>query len=457
MGTKLSNVNDEDTICAISTPPGEGGIGIVRLSGRDGIRIADWIFRSPRNVKLSSVRSRRLIYGHIVKDGRNVDEVLVSVMRAPHTYTCEDIVEINCHSGIAALRTVLEMVLERGARMAQPGEFTKRAFLNGRIDLTQAEAVLDIVQAGTEEALTAAMARADGGLSEEILCVRDGLVGVLAHLEAWIDFPEEDIAPFMTSDAKAAVEESLTRIRALIEESWRGMLYREGVAVAITGKPNVGKSSIFNALLRRSRAIVTRHPGTTRDVLEETVNIDGVAVKLSDSAGIRSSDDEVEQMGLRIAEQWVAGAQEDDLVCATIKNLGKETIVVVNKIDLKSRLEPSSVEQLSQKLNSSRIVRTSATERTGIDELEKAISDAVFKGRAPAPTQALVARAYQREKLRGAENSLGNFLQGVCDGVPAECLAIDLRDAIQALGEIVGEVTAEDILDRIFSEFCIGK
>ncbi|MCK5557481.1 MAG: tRNA uridine-5-carboxymethylaminomethyl(34) synthesis GTPase MnmE [Candidatus Hydrogenedentes bacterium] len=471
MGTTNSNVDDEDTICAVSTPPGEGGIGIVRLSGRDGIRIVDSIFRSPRNVRLGSVRSRRLVYGHIVKDGRKVDEVLVSVMHAPHTYTREDIVEINCHSGIAALRTVLETVLERGARMAQPGEFTKRAFLNGRIDLTQAEAVLDIIQARTEEALTAAVVRADGGLCEEVLRVRDRLVGVLAHLEAWIDFPEDDIAPFVTSEAKAAVEESLSRIGALIEESWRGMLYREGVAVAITGKPNVGKSSVFNALLRRSRAIVARHPGTTRDMLEETLNIDGVPVRLSDSAGIRSSDDEVEQMSLRIAEQSVAEAQivlfvldqnepltaEDDMVCARIKSLGKETVVVVNKMDLPGRLEPGSVERLSQGLNCSRIVRTSATERTGIDELEKAVSDAVFKGRAPAPTQALVARVYQREKLRAAQKSLGTFLEAARDAMPAECLAIDLRDAIQALGEIVGEVTTEDILDRIFSEFCVGK
>jgi len=456
MGTKTRNVDDEDTICAISTPPGEGGIGIVRLSGRDAIRIADSIFRSPQDVKLASACSRRLLYGHIVKDGRKVDEVLVSVMQAPHTYTREDIVEINCHSGIAALRTVLDMALERGARLAQPGEFTKRAFLNGRIDLTQAEAVLDIVQAKTEEALSAAVTRADGALSEQVLRVRDRLVGVLAHLEASIDFPEEDISPFATSEAATAVEESLSSIRKLIDESWRGMLYREGVAVAITGKPNVGKSSIFNALLRRSRAIVTRHPGTTRDVLEETLNIDGVPVKLSDSAGVRTSHDEVEQIGLRFAEQSVAESQlvlfvldqnvplsaEDGMVCARIKDLGKEAILVVNKMDLPARLEPDGVERFSRELGCNRAVSTSATERTGIEDLEKAISDAVFKGRAPAPTQALVARTYQREKLRDAGR---------------ECLAIDLRDAIQALGEIVGEVTTEDILDRIFSEFCIGK
>lgn len=471
MGTRISTVDDEDTICAISTPPGEGGIGIVRLSGRDAIRVADSVFRSPRDVKLPSARSRRLLYGHIVKDGRNLDEVLVSVMLAPHTYTREDIVEINCHSGIAALRTVLDMVLERGVRMAQPGEFTKRAFLNGRIDLTQAEAVLDVVQAKTEEALSAAVVRADGGLSEEVLRVRNRLVGVLAHLEAWIDFPEEDVTPFVSSEARASVEESVGSIRTLIDESWRGMLYREGVAVAITGKPNVGKSSIFNALLRRSRAIVTRHPGTTRDVLEETLNIDGVPVKLSDSAGIRTSRDEVEQMGLRFAEQSVAESQivlfvldrsvplsaEDGMVCAKVKDLGKEAVLVVNKMDLPGRLEPDGVERFSQELSCNRVVMTSATERTGIEELEKAISDAVFKGRAPAPTQALVARAYQREKLRDAEKSLGTFLDAARDGMPAECLAIDLRDAVQALGEIVGEVTTEDILDRIFSEFCIGK
>lgn len=464
-------MSDEDTICAISTPPGEGGIGIVRLSGRDAIAIADCVFRSPRDIALDSVGSRRLVYGHIVKDGRKIDEVLVSVMRAPHTYTREDIVEINCHSGIAALRTVLEMALDRGARMAQPGEFTKRAFLNGRIDLTQAEAVLDIVQAKTDEALAAAMTRMEGGLSGEIRKVQTRLVDVLAHLEASIDFPEEDIAPFLASEAKAAVEESLTRIESLIRESWCGMLYREGVAVAITGRPNVGKSSIFNALLRKTRAIVTPHPGTTRDLIEETVNIDGAPVRLCDSAGIRTSDDEVEQIGRQFAEQSVAEAQialfvldqsqplsaEDEMVADTLNRFGKEVIVVVNKIDLPEKLELQRLEQFSRELNRCPVIRTSATQKIGMVELEKAISETIFKGRAPAPTQALVARVRERNSLKRAEKALRAFQDGMRDAVPVECLSIDLREAIQALGEIVGEVTTEDVLDRIFSEFCIGK
>jgi len=464
-------IDDEATICAISTPPGEGGIGIVRLSGTEAVRIADSLFRSPRNVKLGSIPSHKLVYGHVVENGRKVDEVLVSVMRAPHTYTREDIVEINCHSGIAALRTVLDMVLERGARLAKPGEFTKRAFLNGRIDLTQAEAVLDIVQAKTQEALEAAMTRMDRGFSDEIAQVRDKLVRVLAHLEASIDFPEDDIAPFLTSEARAEVDESLGRIAKLIEDSWRGMLYKEGVTVAITGKPNVGKSSIFNALLRRSRAIVTPYPGTTRDVLEETVNIDGVCVRLCDGAGIRTSEDQIERIGVSIAEQSVLEAQialfvldqgeplsaEDDVVRDKLKNLGKEVIVVVNKIDLPSRADPHAVEQLAREVNSSHVVRTCATDGTGIRELEKAVSDSIFKGRAPSPSQALVARAYQRDSLKRADRALRTFLASVGQQMPAECLAIDLRDALQALGEIVGEVTTEDILDRIFSEFCIGK
>ena len=464
-------MNDEDTICAISTPPGEGGIGIVRLSGCEAIRIADSLFCSPRNVKLASVASRRLVYGHIVKDGRKIDEVLVSAMRAPHTYTREDIVEVNCHSGIAALRTVLDMVLDCGARMAQPGEFTKRAFLNGRIDLTQAEAVLDIVRAKSRESLEAAMTRMQGGFSDEIVEVRDELVRVLAHLEASIDFPEEDISPFLTSDAKVAAQESLGRIEKLIEESWCGMLYREGVVVAITGKPNVGKSSLFNALLRRSRAIVTAVPGTTRDVLEETVNIDGVSVRLCDSAGIRNSLDEVERMGLEFAERSMAEAQivifvldqsepvsdEDEMVRDRLKELGKEVILVVNKIDLPSGIEPGSVEQLARDLNGCHTVRTSATEKAGLNELEKAVADAIFKGRAPAPARALVARAYQRDSLKRAQRAIETFQESALKGMPSECLAIDLREAIHALGEIVGEVTNEDVLDRIFSQFCVGK
>jgi tRNA modification GTPase len=464
-------MNDEDTICAISTPPGEGGIGIVRLSGGEAIRIADSLFCSPRNVKLASVDSRRLVYGHIVSNGRKIDEVLVTVMRAPHTYTREDIIEVNCHSGIAALRTVLDMVLERGARMAQPGEFTKRAFLNGRIDLTQAEAVLDIVQAKTGESLEAAMTRMQGGFSDEIVVVRDELVRVLAHLEASIDFPEDDISPFLTSDAKVVAEDALCRIAKLIEDSWQGMLYREGVVVAITGKPNVGKSSLFNALLRRSRAIVTARPGTTRDVLEETVNIDGVSVRLCDSAGIRSSEDEVERIGLEFAEQSVAQAQivlfvldqsvplseEDEMVRDRLGEFGKEVILVVNKIDLPSGIERDGVERLALELNGCHTVRTSATERTGLSELEEAISAAVFKGRAPAPARALVARAYQRDSLKRAQRAIETFQDSALKSVPSECLAVDLRDAIDALGEIVGEVTNEDVLDRIFSEFCIGK
>jgi len=464
-------MNDEDTICAISTPPGEGGIGIVRLSGCEAIRIADSLFCSPRNVNLSSVGSRRLVYGHIVKDGRKIDEALVSVMRAPHTYTREDIVEVNCHSGIAALRTVLDMVLESGARMAQPGEFTKRAFLNGRIDLTQAEAVLDVVQAKTRESLEAAMARMQGGFSDEIVKVRDDLVRVLAHLEASIDFPEEDISPFLTSDAEVVARESLGGIEKLIEESWCGMLYREGVVVSITGKPNVGKSSLFNALLRRSRAIVTAQPGTTRDVLEEAVNIDGVSVKLCDSAGIRSSTDEVERIGREFAEQSVSEAQivlfvldqseplssEDLMVRDRLKELDKEVIIVVNKIDLPTSIEPGSVERVARELDSSHTVRTCATEKTGLGELEHAISDAIFRGRVAAPARALVARAYQRDCLKRAQRAIKTFQESALKSMPPECLAVDLRDAIDALGQIVGQVTSEDVLDRIFSEFCIGK
>jgi tRNA modification GTPase len=471
MPTPNRVIDDEATICAISTPPGEGGIGIVRLSGTEAVRIVESLFRSPRDIQLESIRSHKLVYGHIVENGRKVDEVLVSVMRAPHTYTREDIVEINCHSGIAALRTVLDTVLERGARLAQPGEFTKRAFLNGRIDLTQAEAVLDVVQAKTQEALEAAMTRMERGFSDEIVQVRDRLVRLLAHLEASIDFPEEDIAPFLASEAKAEVDESLGQIEKLIEDSWRGMLYREGVTVAITGKPNVGKSSIFNALLRRSRAIVTPYPGTTRDMIEEAVNIDGVCVRLCDGAGIRTSEDEIERIGVSIAERSVIEAQivlfvldqseplsaEDDMVRDRVKNLGKEVIVVVNKIDLPGRADPHAVDQLARDLNTLHVVRTCATDGTGIRDLEQAVSDSIFKGRAPSPAQALVARAYQRDSLKRADKALRTFVASAGQQMPPECLAIDLRDALHALGEIVGEVTTEDILDRIFSEFCIGK
>jgi tRNA modification GTPase len=453
----------EDTIAAIATPPGEGGIGIVRISGPEAIAIAGRIF-IPVSGKSLPVVFKRVQYGHIVDGTEELDEVLLHVMRSPHSYTREDVVEINCHGGAGPLHAVLNLVLANGARLAGPGEFTKRAFLNGRLDLIQAEAVIDRIRAQTRAGLRAASSAAGGTLSKSIYALRDALSGVLARVEAAIDFPEEEIPEQITDALRAQVEDAHAQMLELLRTADAGRLYREGASVAIAGRPNVGKSSLFNALLRDARAIVTATPGTTRDLIEETVNINGIPVRLSDTAGFHESSDEVEQLGIERARNALRDADavlivldatrgvttEDHQIADEVKELDVPTIVVVNKVDAAG----TEVIAHARFANAS-MLRTSARTGQGLPELEDAIGKLLLNGSQVAPDQGLVNRAHQRDSLRRASEALDRML--VNFGASPEFLSIELKDALDALGQITGETTPDDLLEMIFSSFCIGK
>lgn len=454
----------KDTIAAIATPPGEGGIGIVRMSGPDSISIAHSIFTSSRGRDIRTARGR-VFHGEIRDERSTIDEVLLHIMRAPHSYTAEDVVEINCHGGAAPIRGVLELVLSRGARLATPGEFTKRGFLNGRIDLVQAEAVIDRIRAQTDAALRAASSAAEGVLSKSLHEFSDVLVEALARVDSAIDFPDDDLPELVDAALRARLEHLLTRMRDLIGTAERGRLYREGASVAIVGRPNVGKSSLFNALLRDARAIVTAVPGTTRDLLEEVITIDGVPVRLSDTAGLRTTEDEVEQIGIGRARTALANADivllvidssqeltaEDRDLIRDVNELNRPTIVASNKIDL----APQRSFNREKTIRDWETCPVSAKTEKGLKELESAIGRNLLGGAQITGDQGLITRMHQRDSLRRAAEALERTLANY--SASPEFLSIDLRDAIDAIGEITGETTPEDVLDRIFSSFCIGK
>jgi tRNA modification GTPase len=453
-------MTDTDTIAAISTPLGEGGIGIVRLSGPAAIKIAEQLFVSPKGRTLEKVKTHRVLYGFIrdPENSEKVDEVLLTVMRSPHTYTREDVVEINCHGGLLPLRRVLELTLRHGARLAEPGEFTKRAFLNGRIDLSQAEAVLDVIRAKTEESEKLALEQLKGALSEKINNLRDRLLNICAHIEAYIDFPEEEIEPASMQEIKTGIEDLVNEISALCRSYDEGRFFREGLKAVIAGRPNVGKSSLLNALLKRDRAIVTEMPGTTRDVLEEYININGLPLRIMDTAGIRQAHDMAEEEGVRRSLQAI---EEADIVLGVIDGSvplrdgdmslverlkEKNSILVINKIDL---LQADL--SLSDALP---VFRVSAKTGEGLDALKDAIFNrCVHRDRTEG---VMVTNLRHKLALDAAERGLKAAL-GSLEGEPLEITAMELREALDRLGEIVGTVTTEDILNKIFNDFCIGK
>lgn len=457
----------DDTICAVATPLGEGGIGLIRVSGGNAIQVVSQIFETKGIHPLSKVKTHTIHYGKIVDPatGQEIDEVLVSVMRAPRTYTCEDVVEIGCHGGSLLLRRVLESLLIQGARLAAPGEFTKRAFLNGRLDLAQAEGVLDLIRAKTEAAQRAALAQLQGGLSFRVHQIREPMISLLAHIEAAMDFAEEEIEGISAKSILQSAETACAGIRDLIQSADEGRILREGIATAIIGRPNVGKSSLLNALLREDRAIVTAFPGTTRDVLEETVNVKGIPVRIMDTAGLRSPQDPAEKEGVRRTRRAVDTAglvlavfdaseplQPEDLeVLAVLEESIK--LIVINKIDQTCRLE---ITELTRQLPGTRFVQVSAMTGFGMDSLRQAIYQTVLEGKAVHHHTVLVNLRHKEALLR-AEKTLEDLMQAVGQKTPHEFLAADLRCAVDALGEIIGEVTTEDILDRIFRDFCIGK
>lgn len=451
-----------DTIAALATPLGEGGLAVIRISGPTALAVGDAVFApaGPRSQRPSAAPSHTVHYGHIMRDGRRVDEVLLTVLRAPRTYTREDTVEISCHGGLVMARLVLESVLAAGARLAEPGEFTQRAFLNGRLDLTQAEAVADLIHARTGLAAAAAQEQLAGKLSAPIHGVRDDLMNALAHIEAHLDFPDEDIAPHTRDQLLARLDQAAEFVAALQRTAREGQILRRGIRAAIVGRPNAGKSSLLNQLLGHERAIVSPVAGTTRDTVEETAEIRGIPVVFIDTAGLRDSSEEVEREGVRRSR---VAASQAELVLhvldgsesldaqdqALMEELaGRPVLLVVNKSDQPRRLIlPEGRQEAS----------VSCVRGAGLESLKDRIEQMVWGGRVTAEALPVTVNARQADALRRTEEGLRQAAAGLREGVSLEFAALDLRLAVSAIGEVVGKTTTEDLLDAIFRQFCLGK
>lgn len=459
---------DFDTIAAISTPPGEGGIGIVRISGDEAIEIADKLYSMGKK-SLADQDTHTIHYGKIVnpKTGDIVDEVMVSVMRAPKTYTREDVVEINSHGGILVVNKVLQVVLNNGARLAEPGEFTKRAFLNGRIDLSQAEAVMDMIRAKTDRAMHVAVDQLDGQMARLIHDLRQKILDTLAQVEVNIDYPEYDDVEEMTSQLlEDKAREVKADIQKLLETAQQGKILREGLATAIIGRPNVGKSSLLNTLLRQDKAIVTDVAGTTRDVIEEYVNVKGVPLKLIDTAGIRETDDEVERIGVDRSRQAIQQAdlillvfnQSEKLTAEDVALIeatkGQNRIILLNKTDLDQQL---NVDKLSQLIANDPIVGTSMMTQAGMDELQNKIAELFFSGQTGERDATYVSNTRHIALLEEAEDALSEVLNGIALDMPVDLVQIDMRRAWDLLGEITGDSVQDELITKLFSQFCLGK
>jgi tRNA modification GTPase len=460
----------DDTIAAISTPLGEGGIGIVRLSGKDSIKLAEKIFSSSKNRSLNESKSYKVNYGYIKDPStmEEIDEVLVTVMRSPHSYTKEDVVEINCHGGMIPLRKTLELVLKHGARLAGPGEFTKRAFINGRIDLSQAEAVLDLIRSKTNESRRIAIEQLQGGLSEEITLLRDSLKDLCAKVEAYIDFPEDEIETTSANVMLESMKNISRELRKLLKTYDEARFFREGLSTAIVGRPNVGKSSLLNAILNKDRAIVTEIPGTTRDIIEEYLNINGLPLRIIDTAGIRDVQDIAEREGVKRSLQSIENAdliiamfdsseplkEEDFEVLEKVKN--KNTIFVLNKSDLQSAVDKKSISSFIPR-PSSIILNISATRGDGLEDLKDRIFESCLKDWKEGREGVVITNLRHMTAIENASTSLDRAVSALIENQPLEILALELRESMDRLGEIVGIVTTEDILNKIFNDFCIGK
>lgn len=457
-----------DTIAAISTAPGEGAIGIVRISGDLAISIASSIYQCGTK-QLEEQKTHTIHYGHIVdpKSGEVYDEVMVSVLRAPKTFTREDIVEINCHGGIVAINRVLQLVLRMGARLAEPGEFTKRAFLNGRIDLSQAEAVMDLIRAKTDKSMQLAMRQLDGQLSHLIQNLRQEILNTLAQVEVNIDYPEYDDVEEMTLQLlREKTQQVLQGIRGLLNTASQGKILRDGLKTAIVGRPNVGKSSLLNVLLREEKAIVTDIAGTTRDTIEEYVNVRGVPLQLIDTAGIRETDDVVEKIGVERSRKALKEAdfvllllnqsetlQEEDIrLLETTK--GMKRIILFNKTDLPSKL---STEDIAPYANEEEIVTTSMLNKEGIDQLEEKIAGYFFQGQMNERDATYLSNTRHIALLEKAEQALVEVQNGIEMEMPVDLIQIDFTRAWDLLGEITGDSVQDELLTQLFSQFCLGK
>ena len=455
-----------DTISAIATAQGEGGIGIIRLSGGEALTVADKMFRPASGKSILDYPSHRAVYGTVVdEEGRTVDEAMAIIMKAPHSYTKEDVVELQCHGGVMPLRKTLALTYAYGARPAEGGEFTKRAFLNGRLDLSQAQAVMDIITAKTDRSLKMATGHLTGQFSAQIKEWRHEILGQIAHLEAAIDFPEDEVDDVVTEEVSDKVSEVRQNIAKFLKTAGTGRILREGLMTAIVGKPNVGKSSLLNALLQEERAIVTDIPGTTRDSIEEYANVGGVPLRIIDTAGIRATEDVVERIGVEKARQMVNEAalvlalfdgsrpldKEDEEILELLQ--GREAIVLLNKSDL----APVVTAAMLQNKTKTAVLEISTKEQHGLDALTAAIQDKVYGGQVMTDEGSFVSDERQANILRQADSHLAAALNTIAAGMGLDFISIDLRSAWEKLGEITGETVGEDIIDEIFSKFCIGK
>ena len=459
----MGNLND--TIAAISTAIGEAGIAIVRMSGEDSINIIDKIFVSASKIKMKDAENRKFMYGHIYDDDKKIDEVLVVKMKGPHSYTAEDIVEIHCHGGVVSVKRILNLILSKGARLAEKGEFTKRGFLNGRIDLTQAEAVIDLIKAKTDISFDLGLNQLSGALSEVLNKLKDELVSMQALIVANIDFPDEDIEDAAYNDLLDRSKKILDKIDNLLENSKNSRLLRDGINTVILGKPNVGKSSLLNGLLKYDRAIVTDIAGTTRDVIEDYINIDGDLLKISDTAGIRETDDEVEKIGVNIAREKLKDADlviaifdlsrdfddDDKEILKLIEN--KKHIIILNKDDLEQKISDEEIEKYFK----DDYLRLSVMENESVMKVEKLIIDLFFDGELQISSDTVLSNLRHINALREAKKELLEVNESVNKRVFLDLIEVDLENVIAHISEITGTITTEDILDRVFSDFCIGK
>ncbi len=455
-----------DTIAAVSTVLGEGGISIIRVSGDKSLEIVSSLFKGKNERRLNDIKPYTIRYGFIMEKetGDILDEVLISYMKAPRSFTAEDTVEINCHGGVVATKKILEEIIKNGARIAEPGEFTKRAFLNGRIDLSQAEAVIDIIRAKTELSMKSAVAQSKGRVSKEINLIRNKLLEIVAHIEATVDYPEEDLEEVTAEKVIIQLKDVVENVDFILKTAEEGKIIREGLNTVIVGKPNVGKSSLLNSLLEEKRAIVTEIPGTTRDVIEEYINIDGVAVKIIDTAGIRETEDFVEKMGVEKSKEKINEAdlvilmldlsreldEEDREIIEYIKD--KKYIILLNKSDLGGKINKDNIKNI----NSNCVIETSAKTGEGLNELKECIRELFFKGEVTSK-DILITNTRHKEALIRAKKSCIQGLEALKNTSAIDLASIDIRNAWTNLGEITGDTLEEDIINKIFSQFCLGK
>ncbi|AEV70647.1 tRNA uridine-5-carboxymethylaminomethyl(34) synthesis GTPase MnmE [Acetivibrio clariflavus] len=456
----------QDTIAAISTPHGNGGIGIIRISGEEAFRIAAEIFVGKK--KFDEIKTHTINYGKIInpETGEILDEVLLSKMKKPNTFTREDVVEINCHGGTVVLKNILELVLKKGARIAEPGEFTKRAFLNGRLDLSQAEAVIDLINAKTSESSKAAMNQLEGKLSVKLKEARKKLIEVLAHIEVTVDYPEHDIEEITGEKVYSEIKDIREKLNNIIKGFEKGRIIREGVNAVIVGRPNVGKSSLLNELTGKNRAIVTDIPGTTRDIIEEYINLNGVPVRIIDTAGIRETDDLVEKIGVEKTNKELESAdliimmidsykgieKEDTEILDKVKD--KKVIVILNKIDLANEEKLAEIES---KIEDKKVIRMSLKQGIGTDELADAVVELFVKGEVILNNEVIITNVRHKNLIDKAIESIDYAINAYKSGMPLDMITIDIVNSAQYLGEITGESVSEDVMNEIFSRFCLGK